>query len=34
MSLGYMGTCTLMMEDDNLAIYTYRGEDWNLPEEV
>lgn len=34
MSLGYMGMCTLMVEDDNLAIYTYRGEDWNLPEEL
>lgn len=30
MSLGFRGFCHLEAEDERAAIYTYRGEDWNL----
>ena len=32
-SLGYYGTCHKELEDDAVVIYSYRGEDWNLPKE-
>lgn len=34
MSLGYYGICRLEAEDDHAAVYSYRGENWNLPRDV
>lgn len=34
MSLGYVGRCRLEAEDENTAIYSYTGENWNIPEEL
>lgn len=34
MSLDYVGFCYLEIEDPDYAIYSYRGEDWNLKPEV
>jgi hypothetical protein len=29
MSLGYLGNCKLVVQDDNIALYSYSGENWN-----
>lgn len=29
MSLGYVGSCNLIYEDDKRVIYSYAGENWN-----
>jgi len=29
MSLGYCGKCKLIVQDDNIALYAYSGENWN-----
>ena len=29
MSLGYLGLCKKILEDDGMVIYTYGGENWN-----
>ena len=29
MSIGYVGKCRMEMEDDEVAIYSYSGENWN-----
>ena len=34
MSLGYYGICRLEAEDDHAAVYSYRGENWNLSRDV
>ena len=34
MSLGYAGFCRKELEDEETIIYSYRGENWNLPEEL
>lgn len=33
MSLGYYGICHKELEDEATVVYSYRGENWNLPEE-
>ncbi|MBD9214081.1 MAG: hypothetical protein EGQ22_01055 [Senegalimassilia anaerobia] len=33
MSLGYVGYARLEVEDDEIAIYSYAGEDWNARDE-
>ena len=33
MSLGYAGHARLEAEDDETAIYSYAGEDWNVRDE-
>lgn len=33
MSLGYVGHARLEAEDDEIAIYSYTGEDWNVQDE-
>ena len=33
MSLGYAGYARLEVEDDEIAIYSYTGEDWNVRDE-
>lgn len=34
MSRGYAGFCRIEAEDKQTAIYSYRGENWNLPKDV
>lgn len=34
MSLGFAGVCHLEAEDEHTAIYSYRGENWNLDKAV
>lgn len=34
MSLGYAGHARLELEDTEIAIYSYTGEDWNVQDEV
>ena len=34
MSLGYAGRARLELEDTEIAIYSYTGEDWNTEDEV
>lgn len=31
MSLGYIGYCKKVLEDDTVVFYTYSGADWNNP---
>ena len=33
MSLGYAGHARLEVEDDEIAIYSYTGENWNVRDE-
>lgn len=33
MTLGYAGHARLEAEDDEIAIYSYTGEDWNVQDE-
>lgn len=34
MSLGYMASCKLELEDEHTAVYSYHAENWNLPHDL